>query len=524
MSLKFRISTLKLTSVSRLWILYTFFLASFVFFLFFLIKTPMNGDTYTYAYSIQNLSGANKVHYGYIFIGHLLFSFSKIFSLSPLVTIGLLSVISGTLSIILFYLVVFKISKNYVLSFLSAIILLFSGGFWIYSIHGEVYIPQLACILFTIFFVLEKRAFLASLFFIISVSITPSSVLSMPVILLLVYLNKYKRKQILYLFMTILLLFIIFTVKEFSKIPDIFNFAVYSPKVFFKHFSFFSIFKKIILDMIQVYGKSFGLLTLAAVFGFFILYKENRNVFWIMLFMILPFSTYIFNLGLMSEDHLIFSFLPVSFCASYGLIKLYEYYHKSYFKSYSLIIFLIFLEIWFSYNFYIYPEKMNSILLQNTVNNLKTNFESNAVLISDWTFGTAFWYLTQNETNYSLLTGRPVKYIQEDCLEQKKCIDRLKQKFWIDIPNILNFLTNEELIDIVIQNRREIYFADGKYNSSWLINFILPERILTDRNDQKKRFSRFSKFLEDTLKVKIKVVNIFDYPSRTVYLLEIDSV
>jgi hypothetical protein len=167
----------------------TLFLFSFIFFLLFMIDTPANGDTYSYARSISTFEGP-IIHIGYYTIGYIFHSLLKQFGSTPLLTLGYMSCFFGSISVICMYLFTFMLTENRLQSFLAALILMFSGTFWFFSVHGEVYVPQLAFVLLSVLFIMKKRALLSSLSILVAISITPTSCLAIPPLIYLVYLRQ----------------------------------------------------------------------------------------------------------------------------------------------------------------------------------------------------------------------------------------------------------------------------------------------------------------------------------------------
>jgi len=492
------------------------FLFGIVIFSLSIISTPTNGDTYAYAYSIQHLEGS-RIHPGYYYLGHLIYLVTGFLSFSPLLTLSIFSIFSGALAVSLIYLLVFKSSQNVLLSLLSSLILLFSGGFWFYSIYGEVYIPQLSFVLLSILFTYNQRYLLGSLLLLVAISITPTSVLILPALFFIIYRNKVDKKQFVYFMIPLIIPVLAVFILKFSKIDDIIELAVYSPRIFFYNFSLISLFKKIITDLAYVYGKSFGILNIAAIFGIVFLYRDNRNLFWIMFLLIIPFTLYIFNLGLLTEDHLIITFVPMSLFIAYGLVRGFIYLKMAKVVSAFGILILLFSQIWVSFQIYISPELKRSAILESTLKKFSKEYEPNGILISDWNFGMPFWYLTQNETNYSLLTGRPVRFFSKDGSDRDKCFERLKQSFWIDIPNLPIFFAEDYLKDLVLQNDRKIYFVDGKIQPNWLKEVIIGKKSLDDQQKQKQRFTIHVNFIEKVLNVKLQTEDSLDFPMEKIY-------
>ena len=183
------------------------FSLSLLFLLLFLFKTPTNGDTYVYARSITTFEGP-LIHRGYYIIGYIFHAFLQKFGSTPLQTLGYISVFFGSLSVACMYLFSFELTGNRLQSCLSAFILLFSGTFWFFSSHGEVYVPQLAFVLLAVLFVINKKPFFSGLSILVGISITPTSCLAIPALIYLINLKQFERRQIASFILPVLLAFL----------------------------------------------------------------------------------------------------------------------------------------------------------------------------------------------------------------------------------------------------------------------------------------------------------------------------
>ena len=509
------------------WTVCALFFLSLIFFLLFMIDTPVNGDTYVYAYSISTLEGP-VIHIGYYLLGSIFHFFLKSFGGTPLQTLGYISVFFGSVSVVCMYLVTLMLTKNRLQSFIAALILMFSGTHWFFSIHGEVYVPQLAFVLLAALFIMKKRALLSSLSILVAISITPTSCLAIPPIIYLMYVKQFEKKQIIYFASPILLALIFLIAWDISKLINILATTVYSPKLFFVDFSYKKLLHELAYRIIKVYGKSFNLISFIAIFGFAILYKEDKKIWWSMVAFMLPFSLYLLNLGLFSGDHLIISFIAISFFASYGIIHLYKITNASLQIKYLATFFLIFGHIWISYQLFINPEIRDAQELKKVVNDLADEYKTNAVMISDYNFGMAFWYLANKENDYFLFTGRPNKFLREHSGNFRECQKKLEAKFWInlsELPDFIHQLGLKRSSGFIYQfclkqssGQRLLYFVDRSDWPTWIVRLLLSDKSLEKRKREIPKLKRCKTYLEKSLEEKIEFLKIIDSPLWPVYV------
>ena len=443
---------------------------------------PTNGDTYIYANSIEHFTGP-IIHFGYYVIGSIFFNIVSFFGLTPVESLGYLSAVCASFAVLLFNRVSFFFNKKNNVSIVGAVILLLSGSFWFFSIHGEVYIPQLTFIVLSIFLLLKQRSLLSSFSFLASLSITPSSILALPALFYLLFFNRLSKKQILYFIIPLLTAASVILLWDISKVIEILNRAIYSPAIFFENFNLISLIKKVIYDLAKVYIKSFNIFLVFMVYGFIKLFNDNRKIWILMILLILPFSAYILNLGLISGDHLIITFIPLSYLSSYGLIKFLDKLQiSSRFPSF-LLIFLFCIYGWFSYQFKIAPEFKYSCLFENLITNLDHKFDKSDVLVSQFDIGVAFWYLTQKENNYYLQKGEPNNYLKISKGNNELKIEKLNKAFWINIPHFPDFFNSVDFKNLV--RGRRIYFIEKKVQHSWIVEQILPESFIKNKKQKK---------------------------------------
>jgi hypothetical protein len=502
----------------RYWNSFFLFSFSLAFLLLFVIKTPTNGDTYVYARSISTFEGPS-IHFGYFIIGTIIHAFLQRLGSTPLQTLGYISVFFGSISVACMYLFTFELSENHYQSYLAAFLLLFSGAFWYFSEHGEVYVPQLSFILLSILFILRKKTFISSLLFLIAVSITPTSCLALPPMIYLMYLKQFEKRQLIYFFSPIFFSATFLLLWDFDEIIDIAKWAIVSPKIFFDSFSYRQLVERVAYNLMEVYGKSYNLFSLFALFGFAILFREDKRIWFLMLFFSLPFSLYFLNIGLLSGDHLMISFIVISFLGSYSLSRLFDRLTPPLRVKYGTTLILICGHLFFSYQLFIRPEIRDSQELENVVHTLEEQYDHNAIMISDYSFGMAFWYLTQRETDLFLLTGRPNVFLRQHYPNSEEALKKLETKFWINISHFPDFVSQKFDFKQII-NGRPVYFVDRSYWPSWFVQFLLPENIIEKRRSEIPKVKRVKKYFEKEFGEKVHFHKIINSPFRSVYVIQ----
>ncbi|MGD9899660.1 MAG: hypothetical protein AB7T22_11110 [Calditrichaceae bacterium] len=481
---------------------------------------PTNGDTYLYALGVVQLKGP-LFHIGYYFIGNIFNSALSVIYTDPVKNLGLMSLFSGSLSVVWSYLFTKKLTGNIRISLIVALTLLFSGGLWYYSAHGEVYVPQLSMVFISILMAVYNRPLLSSLAFLVAVSITPTSGLIFPALIYLIIINGKSRREIFYFLLPVIIIFLFLLIIKWPKIIQMVDDAVFSPDVFFTNFSYSALFREIFLNLSKVYIKSFNFLILFTIPGAFYLYRNNKRILFLVICILLPFSLYIFNLGLLTEDHLIITFIPVSLIIAFGVISTLDIIKLGDISRRILILLLLCAHGFLSYQIYIGPELRNSAELEKVMTNFSRDYENDGIMISEYNFGMAFWYYTQKENDYFLRTGRPNLFLDPgDELYEKK-IEQLKNKFWINLSgNLVDFFT-VKLKDKSIFENRPVYFVDRSDWPSAIVKNILPERQLRERENKIRKIDRFSDYLASVLNSRTSYLQIYDSPLHPIYQIRL---
>jgi hypothetical protein len=516
--MKYHRNNILTESIAKDRMVYALFFFSFIFFILFMVDTPTNGDTYVYAHSISTFEGP-IIHIGYYILGFICHFILKLFGSTPLQTLGILSVFCGSVSVASMYIFTFILTENRLQGLLAALILMFSGTFWFFSIHGEVYVPQLCFVLLSVLFIMKKRALLSSLSILVAISITPTSCLAFPPLFYLMYVNRLGKRQIIHFIIPIFVSLIFIIIWDFSEIIGIINWAIHPPKEFFKSFSYKAVSVEILYRLIKVYGKSFNLISFIAIFGFIALYKkEDKKSWWLMTVFFLPFSLYLFNMGLFSGDHLIISFIPISFLSSCGIVQLFNTKNIISQTKYVAFAFLIFSYLWISYQLFIRPEMRDAKEFSRVINKLASGYKDNAVMISDYNFGMAFWYKTNKDEDYFILTGRPKKMLEEDPRGRGYALEKLKKKYWINLSSRPDYFSDTYFKKIF--DERYVYFVDRSDWPTWIVKILLKRKSLEERKHEVTKLKRTERYLQKTLNKKIEFMKIIDSPMQPVYLLK----
>ncbi|MCP4650150.1 MAG: glycosyltransferase family 39 protein [PVC group bacterium] len=433
------------------------FLGVLVVLPFFMIHPPANGDTYTYARSLSSFD-ATVVHFGYYVIGAIMHFFMRMGGASSLLTLGYLSVLASAICVVCMYMLTLNFTNNRLQSLIAAFILLFSGTFMLFSLHGEVYIPQLAVIMLAAILILKGHFLAAGLFEVVACSITPTSLLALFPLGCLVVQKKAGKIGLFKFLLPFLILAVLFLCKP-ERVVEVFAAAVFVPELFVKTVNFFEISGYVFFELAKVYGVSFNIISLFALGGVVVLLKENRKVLIFFGAWFLPFLLYIFNLGLLSGDHLIITFIPVSFFASEGIIKLFK--KKNQGKALVAVVLFFYLVV--SLNMLVSEEKRNAVEIQRVVAELHEIYEPRAIMFSKYNFGVCYWYSVNDKENIFILSGRPNMLIRDTRYPNKQTINRLEESFWLNwSSNVRDFFNLVDSAEELFKGRT-VYFSESLY-------------------------------------------------------------
>ncbi|MBW1779890.1 MAG: hypothetical protein JRL30_04040 [Deltaproteobacteria bacterium] len=504
-------------SVSAAFLLFLF---SFLFFHVLRIPVPLNVDTYLYARAIGSFDGP-VIHFGYYIIGSLCHFLLGPMGVTPLQSLGYMSQFFGGVSVAGIYMFTFLLTKDRVHSFLTACILMFSGAFWLFSIHGEVYVPQLAFVLLSLICLLKIRPLLSSIFILIAVSITPTSLLALVPLCYVMYMTRLNTKGFIYFTTPILLAFILMISWDGPRVIRTFADAIHSPEVFFEKFSYIGMFRGVAYDLIKAYGRSFNLICFFAIFGLVAMYKKEPRLRGLMLAFLLPFFAYFLNLGLFSDDHLIISFIAVSFLGSYGILRLLDMANAHGAIRVLFIALLLLSYLSMSFEFSIDRQRIYARELKRVIHAVSAEYPQNGIMLSDYNFGVSFESITGEETSNDLFAGSPSGFLNQDGISEKEASERLNKKFWIAFACLPAFASRPEFASLM--DERPVYFVD---RIDWPIGFVQVFKTLlinmgfekpTKQNQRRKNIKAY---LAYQLNADISIKKCIDSPLHPVYVMK----
>ncbi|MFP4087207.1 MAG: hypothetical protein ACLFUL_10495 [Desulfobacteraceae bacterium] len=494
------------------------FFFSFLFFCLFRIPAPLNVDTYLYARAIETFEGP-IIHFGYYLIGALCHSLLKPVGVTPLQTLGYMSQFFGGISVAGIYVFTFLLTENRFHSFLSSAILMFSGAFWLFSIHGEVYVPQLAFVLLSLTCLLKMRPLLSSLSIVTAVSITPTSLLAMVPLCYIMVTHRFDKGQIIYFSVPIFIAFAMVMAWMGATVIEAFSKAIHAPAIFVEPFSYANLLTLLTYQLMRAYGNSFNLFCLFAVFGFAVLYLRDKRLWGLMLAFLTPFSAYFLNLGLFSADHLIISFIAVSFLGGYGILKLLDKVHAS---QRTRIIFLTILMLFhglITYERSIGRQSRYAAELARVVHALSEKYHPDGILLTDFDFGVIFFSMMGKDYPYSLLKGSPNEFMMEQKSQGKDEIKMLNDRFWIEFTRLIDVASQPEFKRLV--DKRPIYLTDRRF---WPIGRIQLHKKMRDIfgiQDKREigRPEKIREYLAYKLNADISLKKVIDSPLYPVYVM-----
>ncbi|GAB4345876.1 MAG: hypothetical protein Kow0099_26580 [Candidatus Abyssubacteria bacterium] len=174
------------------------FIASFI--LFFLnMDFRVVGDSLVYANIVMNRNfDYLTVHIGYYLIVYALHAPLSLIHPVPLDEfLVYLNVLFGALGIVVSFWLANKFLNSYGLSAYCAIILMFSGEYFLNSTSAEIYISQTFFVLLSFYLFMEVRPALSGICAVIALLISPLSVFSYAFFPLIFFVKKYEKKVLL---------------------------------------------------------------------------------------------------------------------------------------------------------------------------------------------------------------------------------------------------------------------------------------------------------------------------------------
>jgi hypothetical protein len=138
------------------------------------------------------------VHIGYYYTGFLFYKIFDIFNFSIDATLILMSNILGAVGVVFGYLLLEKLLDDRKSAFLGSILLLFSGTYVYYARSAEVYVPQVAFILASMYYYHIRKFVLSGILFAIAMLITPLSIFISPFFIFFHFKRRSSFKDLLY--------------------------------------------------------------------------------------------------------------------------------------------------------------------------------------------------------------------------------------------------------------------------------------------------------------------------------------
>ena len=379
--------------------------ASFV--IFFLYRSHYcTGDALIYGDNIlRNRFGDISIHIGYYFLGFL---FHKVFGIwgTPIdVTLILMSNILGAIGLVFAYLLLEKLLGDRKLALLGSLIFLFSGTYLYYATSAEVYVPQTAFILASMYYFLINRFSLSGILFAVAVLITPLSIFVSP-------------------------FFIFFHIKRMNPFKMLFNFILFFALVYFPVFFFVygellwgrrgllrisSIMPYVpIMQSIYVFAygsiKSFNILSFFALFGYIYLFIKDKAVFLLVTIMLLSQVYLIIKTPVPSVLARFLLPIHIYFCLI-GSVGLYYIFRRlirnirictGCLITTSIIYISLSLFIWIGPVNLFQPRLQFDNKYKDTLISFDQNMEENAILIASFWDGVAFAYYTRTDISEEL--------------------------------------------------------------------------------------------------------------------------
>lgn len=177
------LETLQPYKAKNVFIGFVIFIMVFAAFASLSTEAISNGDAAIYLQQMKNLNFTERpVHLGYYLLGA---GFIRLLPGSDDYAINLMSCFLGALCVALVYFITFAICHKHTLAVIASLLLFTHNLFLENSIYAEVYIPQVCFLLMSVLLWLFNKPVLASLSFLLSFLITPSTILALPCFIIL---------------------------------------------------------------------------------------------------------------------------------------------------------------------------------------------------------------------------------------------------------------------------------------------------------------------------------------------------
>ncbi|MBD3196555.1 MAG: hypothetical protein GF317_15975 [Candidatus Lokiarchaeota archaeon] len=440
-----------------------FVLGLVAFCIFFLYRNQYSyGDALIYADNILKLRfGDISIHWGYYCLGLIFHLILGSMGLTIDNSLVIMSNVFGAVCVSYSYLFFRKFQFDKKSSIIGSLMLLFAGVFFSYSIQAEVYIPQLAFLLASMYYYMSSKPAVSGILFGIALLITPLSIFTLP-------------------------FYIFIFIKERLSIKNAFYFILPSIIIYLPVFAFvhedllwgrrgllsisagmgMNTFQIIIVNTIFAFGKSFHVLLPFALFG--LIYSAMKNRFIFALFSIILAGN-LFLFVKLNRDDLTTAMLPVFvfliILAILGLnrinLSISSWIGNKNIFRYAVLAMYILINafIWIGPSRLPHPRILNDRSYQEALINFANRTTDDVLFIASFWHGVAYSFYTRSDIEEELETT-------------------MGNNRWLDIEDL-----DKDKWAVIKRNYEEIYIQEA-YSPSSAAKLLLSDSELKTRYEQ----------------------------------------
>ncbi len=435
-------------------------LGVFAFLFYFIYRwSYFLGDACIYADNILRTRFNDiSIHIGYYFIGYIFHKILSLFNAPVDVSLILMSNIFGAVGVVFAYLFVYEILYDHKLSIICAAILLFSGTYVEYSTQAEIYIPQVAFILASMYLFYKERNILSGLLYAAALLITPISVFVLPYYIFIAVKRRSSIKEMLYFIIPFMVIYL-------PIFLSIYNELLWGRRGLLRISSNlpYNSLKMIVSNIVFVLIKSFNILAPFVLIGHIIYWFKDKSKFLLLCILWLSYSYVIAKL---SRFDLETAFLPIfvyfALLILNGIVFI-NIYLKNNLKignAFGMIILpcyiILSVMIWIGPAKIFHPQITPDNNFKNEMLAFKERISDNDILIASFWHGVAFAFYT--------------RYNPEEEIETTMGNQR-----WIDIDQL-----NVESVRQLLNEFADVYVMEA-YAPSAVAKVIFDEKELEDR-------------------------------------------